>query len=789
MTEELRLGIYICHCGLNIAAVLDPEALEAQGKKLPGVVVCRHHLYTCSEAGQLEIKQDIHKHKLNRLLVAACSPKLHEATFRRLLVESGLNPYLLEMVNIREQCSWVHAQEPQAAQIKALELINMGLAKVRFAQPLPARQVPVTRQALVIGGGPAGLRAALDIAGTGFPVVLVERGPILGGMANNLYRTFPQGETALSLINPLMAAVMFHPGIRVLTASEVTEVSGYVGNFQVTVRRAPEMVTAGCDLCGQCAQVCPQVLPREMEEGLSPQKAIYLPSPRAFPARYAVDREHCDGCGRCVPACPQQALDLAAAATCETLSVGAMVVATGFLPFEPQGSRYESWAALHNVLTTVALERLLDPYGPTAGKLLLSGAGIEPQDLAFVLCVGSREEEGNRYCSRVCCPTALKQALELKARFPEARVRIYYRDVRTTKKDWEELYTRAREGGILFIRGEVTGISQDADGRLVLRAKNELMGVECEDRLDLVVLAVGMTPGNGLSLKEVLRLPTGNDGFFLEAHSKLRPLETVLDGVFLAGACQGPKGLAETLAQASGAAAKVLGLFAHEAITLDSVICTVDQEKCVGCGTCLQECSYQAVELVECGQGRPHHQGKEKKARIIEAACKGCGACAGACPSGAIIARGFTDEMIFHQIDAALAAEPEKKILVFCCNWCSYAGADFAGVSRLQYSPAIRIIRTMCAGRLHPKFILRAFELGVSQVLVSGCHPPGDCHYLSGNLKAQARIDKLKPKLAKKGIDPDRLRLEWISATEGRAFQRVVQEMAAQLPGAEKGKG
>ena len=781
MTEELRLGIYICHCGLNIAGVLDPEALAAQAKKLPGVAACRHHLYTCSEAGQLEIKKDIQKYKLNRLLVAACSPKLHEVTFRRLLKESGLNPYLLEMVNIREQCSWVHAQEPEAAQAKALELINMGLAKVQFAQPLPARLVPVTRQALVIGGGPAGLRAALDIADAGFPVVLVERSPILGGMANKLHRTFPQGETALSLINPLMAAVTLHPGIRVLTDCEVTAVSGYVGNFQVTVRRAPEMVTDDCDLCGACVQVCPQEVPGEMEEGLSSRKAIYLPSTKAFPARYVVDREHCDNCGLCVPACPRQAIDLAAQETQETLSVGAMVVATGFRTFETRGSRYEAWAALDHVLTSVALERLLDPYGPTSGKLLIAGAEMAPQDVAFVLCVGSREEEGNRYCSRVCCPTALKQALELKARFPEARVRIYYRDVRTTKKDWEELYSKAREAGILMIRGEVTAISQDADGRVLLTAKNELMGVDSEDRLDLVVLAVGMVPGDGLSLKEALKLPTGNDGFFLEAHSKLRPLETVLDGVFLAGACQGPKDLAETLAQASGAAAKVLGLFAHEALTLDSIICTVDAEKCVGCGTCLKECCYQAVEMVG--------KGKEKKARIIEAACKGCGSCAGACPSGAIINRGFTDEMIFGQIDVALASEPEKKVLVFCCNWCSYAGADFAGVSRMQYSPAVRIIRTMCAGRIHPKFILKAFELGASQVLVSGCHPPGDCHYICGNLRAEARIDKLKPKLEKKGIDPARLRLEWVSATEGQTFQRVVQEMAGQLPGAGEEKG
>ena len=508
--------------------------------------------------------------------------------------------------------------------------------------------------------------------------------------------------------------------------------------------------------------------------GLSPRAAIYRPSPTAFPARYVVDAALCDRCGLCVPACPRQAITLEAEGEIEhTLKVGSIVVATGFAPFDPAGSRYAAWAALPQVITTVDLERLLAPQGPTGGRVLTPDAAAEPRDIAFVLCVGSREEEGNRYCSRVCCPTALKQALELKARLPQARIRIYYRDIRTVKKRVGGPLHPGPGGGHRLHAGPGKGYPARPGGQVVIEADQELGQWASADRVDLAVLAVGMTPGDSAALREVLKLPVGPDGFFMEAHPKLRPLETVLDGIYLAGACQGPKDLAESITQGSGAAGKILALMAHDTITLDGLICAVDPEKCIGCESCYQECPFQAVEMVG--------KGKARKARIIEAACKGCGVCAGACPSGAVIARGFTDEMILAQIDEALAADPQEKILAFCCNWCSYAGADFAGVSRLQYPPAVRIIRTMCAGRVHPKFIRHAFARGAGQVLVSGCHPPGDCHYVSGNLRAQARIEKLRPKLAKEGIDPARLRLEWISATEGKNFQQVIQEMAEKM--------
>ncbi len=775
MTEEIRIGLYICHCGLNIAGVISPETLVSQAQQLPDVAVCRHHLYTCSEAGQKEIQKDIEYFGINRVVIAACSPKLHELTFRRLLIESGLNPYLLEIVNIREHCTWVHTGEPDAALSKALELIRMGLAKARLAQPLADRQVPVTRRALVIGGGPAGLRAALDIADAGYPVTLVEREPVLGGMANRLHRTFPHGQTALALINPLMAAVVLHPGIQVLTGSEITEVTGHLGSYQATVRQKIFAVNENCDLCGLCASACPIQVPDERQAGLVARAAVYLPSPTAFPARYVIDLMHCDRCGQCIPACPQDAIDLDFQEVEHHLTVGAMVVATGFIPFDPSGSRYEPWTRLPGVITTLALERLLALDGPTQGRVLLPGEEQAPQDIAFILCVGSREEDGNRYCSRICCPTALKQALELKARLPEARIRIYYRDIRTIKKDWEALYNAAREAGILFLRGAVEDVQAAGEGRLLIKAHNELFQAPSEDLVDLAILAVGMTPGNGAPLKEVLKLPVGPDSFFLEAHPKLKPLETVLDGIYLAGACQGPKDLTESLNQASGAAAKILSLFAHDAITLEGLISQVDEELCLGCGICAEECPFQAIAMVG-----PE---EEQKARVITAACKGCGVCAGACPSGAITSLGFTDDMLLAQIDEALAADPGGKILAFCCHWCSYAGADFAGVSRLQYPPAVRIIRTMCTGRVHPRFILHAFDRGAGRVLVSGCHPPGDCHYVSGNLRAQERVERLKGKLAKKGIDPDRVRLAWISATEGKIFQKVIREMAAGLEG------
>ncbi|MFP3870230.1 MAG: hydrogenase iron-sulfur subunit [Syntrophobacteria bacterium] len=767
--ESVRVGVYVCHCGHNIAGVLDVAAVRDYAAQLPHVQVARDNVFCCAEPGQLEIQEDIKEFGLNRIVVAACSPRLHEPTFRRTIKDAGLNHYLLEMVNIREQCSWVHAQDPKAATEKAKDLVAMGVAKASLVFPLSDRQVPMINRALVIGGGLAGMQAALDIADAGHPVCLVERSPFLGGTVSTYWRTFPQGDIARCLIAPMMSRVLHHPLIEMRAGSEVTHVDGYIGNFTVQVRSDPRYVDSQCDLCGRCVEVC------EVDRSGGEQRAIYIPDPWCAPPLYAIDHEVCTRCESCVAVCPQKAIDLHMQGEEATLEVGSIVVATGFQPYEPGNDGHYPYYRYANVVTSVELERMLHPQGPTGGKVLRPSDGEFARRVAFLQCVGSREEEGNRYCSRVCCMVSLKQAQALASE-PERELTIYYRDMRPMKKFYEDLYGAVRDLGVLFYRGEIQEVEELADQSLRIQGENELLQARTVQEVDLLVLAVGLEPNAAAQpLRDIVKLTVGDDGFFLEAHPKLRPLETVQDGIFLAGTCQGPKDISETVAHASGAAAKANTLLAHETIVLDGLIAEIDMEHCVGCLRCVEQCPFQAVTAVEV-------EGEEKpKAEVVTAACKGCGVCAGVCPTGAAELLGFTEDQILAQIRAALQDRPGEKILAFACNWCSYAGADFAGVSRLGYPASVRIIRVPCSGRVSERLIREALRLGAGKVLVSGCHPPGDCHYVSGNLRAAERVEKLRRKLAKKGVDPKRLHLEWFSATEGSKFQQVIKNLTEEL--------
>ncbi|MBW1980809.1 MAG: hydrogenase iron-sulfur subunit [Deltaproteobacteria bacterium] len=764
-----RIGVYVCHCGHNIAGAVDVAAVREFAAGLKNVHVARDHVFCCAEPGQLEIQDDIRQHGLNRIVVAACSPRLHEPTFRRTIKEAGLNPYLLEMANIREHCSWVHFFQGQQATAKAKDLVAMAVARVTMIFPLTDRRVPVLKRALVVGGGPAGLQAALDLADTGYPVLLVERSPFLGGMLNDYWRIFPQGEMATCLITPLKSRVLFHPLVEVATSSEVVSVSGHIGNYQVEIHTEPRYVDSSCDLCGKCSEVC------TTQRDKGGDKAIYLPNRLASPPLYAIDGQACSRCGDCVEACPRGAIDLQMKPIDKRMEVGTIILATGFQPYDPLKTDRYPYAGLPNVVTSVELERMLDPEGSTGGCLRRPSDGKPVERVAFLQCVGSREQDGNRYCSRVCCMVTLKQAHILKAE-RQVDVTVYYSDIRALKKTYEDLYAAVRSSGVLFYRGRIDRVVSPSNGALQLHGYNELLQTATLQEVDLLVLALGMEAnGNAGPLKEVLKLSVGDDGFFLEAHPKLRPLETALDGIFLAGTCQGPKDISETIAHASGAAAKAGTLLAHEQITLDGIIARIDLDECVGCQKCVQKCPFHAVHLVEV-EG-------EKKAAVIAAACKGCGVCAGECPTGAAQLLGYTDEQLVAQVQAALREEADRKVVVFACNWCSYAGADFAGVSRLQYPENVRIIRVPCSGRVSERLIMEALRLGAASVLVSGCHPPGDCHYISGNLRALARVQRLRSKLPKKNIDPQRLQLEWISATEGNKFQAVVERLCQQARG------
>ncbi|MFH2011251.1 MAG: hydrogenase iron-sulfur subunit [Pseudomonadota bacterium] len=774
MGEETRIGVYVCHCGKNISAVVDTSAVADFASSLDNVVVARENSYCCAETGQAQIINDIKEHNLNRVVVASCSPKLHEPTFRRTVSEAGLNPYLMEMVNIREHCSWVHMREPDAATKKAMDLVKMGVAKAGLLKPLTDREVSTTKTSLVIGGGVAGLQAAIDIANAGHHVYLVEKSPTLGGKVAQLSGVSSDHQSPGCLLTPMMTEAIIHPNIDVFTNAEVKSVDGYIGNFKVKIIKHPRYVNENCNLCGECSSVCPVEVKDEFNAGMSSRKAIYLPFEQATPSRYVIDMEQCTRCGLCVESCPVNAIDLEVKEEELELDIGSIVVATGFESFNPQDKTKYSYSQFKNVITSLQLERMLDPEGPTEGKLIRPSDGKKPTKIAFIQCVGSRDEEGNQYCSKICCMSTVKQAKILKNLYPEIDITVYYRDIRLPRKELEHLYREVKEAGVLFVRGDIQEVSETEDNNLLINVHSETLNRTISRDMEMVILAVGLEPCiDGNLIKEIVKVPTSPDGFFMEAHPKLKPIDTVIDGVYLAGACLGPKDIAESIAQASGTAAKVCGLFSKDRLKLDGIISKVDPDVCNGCGICIKQCPFQAIIEEKVGE--------EKKAKVVEAACKGCGVCAGACPTSAIEAFSFTTEQIHAQIGAALEENPGEKIIAFCCNWCSYAGADFAGVSRLQYPSNVRIIRTMCSGRLSKDIILYAFEKGAGMVLVSGCHPPGDCHYVSGNYRCEERVNSLMKALPKKGIDPKRLRLEWVSAAEGVVFQRIVKEMAEQL--------
>jgi len=646
-----KIGVYICHCGVNISHTVDIQEIREFAAGLPHVKVAENYMYMCSEPGQELIRKDIRGKGLNRVVVVACSPRMHEPTFRNTLKSAGLNPYCLEIANIREQCAWVH-KDREKATAKAKSLIAAAVSKVALVTPLEEHEVGVTPAAMVIGGGIAGIQAALDIADSGFKTYLVEKEPSIGGHMMQLDKTFPTLDCSACILTPKMADIKNHPNIELLAYSEVVDVKGFVGNFKVTVKKKPRYIDETlCNACGTCAEYCSIAIIDHFNEGLGKLKALHIPFPQAIPAAYVVSPQECrylkeNTCRQCEQVCRElNAINLDMSEEMIELDVGTIVTATGFELFDPDRKPELGYSKYDNVITGMEFERIVSASGPNQGELLINDK--KPEEVVFIQCVGSRDKSvGNEHCSRVCCMYTAKHAHLVREKLPDAKVTIFYIDVRAFGKGYEEFYDRVKGEGVYYRRGNVSEIYKKGE-KLIVRAEDTIQGKPMEVPADLVVLAVGMEAGkDARELGKLLKISNSPDSFFLEAHPKLRPVDTGSDGVFLAGCCQGPKDIPDTVAQAGAAAAKAIIPLAQGKVKTETMVARVTPESCRACGYCVDACPYDAVTLKE----KEINRRKKTVAEVNEVLCKSCGACTAVCLSGAIQQSGFTDEQLLAVI-------------------------------------------------------------------------------------------------------------------------------------------
>lgn len=567
-----------------------------------------------------------------------------------------------------------------------------------------------------------------------------------------------------------------HPNITLLTCAEVESVSGYIGNFKVKVRKKAKYVDESvCNACEECIKVCPVVVPDEFQMGFSSRKAIYIPFPQAVPSSYLIDMDACLGnfpiaCGKCEEVCDQKAIDYDMKDEIIELDIGTIVVSPGIEMYDPTEHDEYGYTKYENVLTSMEFERLMSPTGSTAGNIIRPSDKKMPRSVGFIQCVGSRaKQKGKPYCSNVCCMNTIKETLLLAEYSPDIKSKVFYMDMRTFGKGFEDFLKRSKEHGAIYIRGIPGQIEEDPKSKnLILTIEDTSSGKIEKHEVDMVVLATGILPReDSEKVRKELTLTTTSDGFLMEQHAKLKPVEAPTAGVFLAGCAESPKDVRESIQQAGAAAAKAQILMGQGKVKVEAITASVDEEKCTICGICAKVCPYSAISI---------DVKNRIPAKVMEAACHGCGACSAECPFDAIVMKHFTDDQILSMVDQYLEKNPQDKIMVFACNWCSYAGADFAGISRLQYPDSVRIIRTMCSGRVDEKFVMRAFEQGAPIVLVSGCHY-ADCKYINANRSCQLRVEKMWDKLERLGIRPERLQLEWIAASEGTRFARVMKEL------------
>ncbi|MGM0424432.1 MAG: 4Fe-4S binding protein [Thermodesulfobacteriota bacterium] len=657
----MRIGVFVCHCGSNIADNVDVAQAAQDSLLYPDVTFATDTMYACSEAGQSGIEQAVQEHSLDGVVVAACTPRMHEPTFRRAVERAGLNRYMFEMVNIREHASWISKDKDKNTH-KAKELIWMAVEKLRQNMALTPKYFEINKRVLIIGAGIAGIQAALDCAEGGLEVLLLEKESSIGGKMAKLDKTFPTVDCSSCILSPKMVDVSLHPNITLYAYSELEQLTGYVGNYQATIRRKATYVDWDkCTGCGLCMEKCPSKKAKDhFNEDLFKTTAINIPFPQAIPKRAKIDADYCfklqkGKCGNCAEVCPTQAIDFEMQDELLTTEVGAVITATGFDLFDHSkygeygGGRYK------DVITSMQYERLLNASGPTAGHIQRPSDGKEPRKIVFVQCVGSRDKSVDRpYCSGFCCMYTAKQAILTKDHLPESESFVFYMDIRAPGKQYDEFTRRAiEEYGTRYVRGRVAQIYPYGES-LMVRGVDTLMGCQVEVEADLVVLAVGAECSREApALAEKLRISADQYGFFMESHPKLRPVETNTAGIFLAGACQGPKDIPSSVGQGSAAAAKILALFSKDMLESDPQVAQVNLQRCIGCGKCIRVCPFGAIQEIQ-------DRAKQPKAEVIETVCQGCGLCGVTCPQSAIQLSHFTDNQILAEVNALCQPRTEE---------------------------------------------------------------------------------------------------------------------------------
>jgi len=758
MSDE-KIGVWVCECGGNIGDVVETQEVADAVKDDAAYVKVERYL--CSKPSVDSIKQAVEEQGLDRVVLACCTPKMHRTTFLSNLEEKGVNPAFLEIVNIREQCSWVHKDDHEGATRKALDLVRGAIARAKESVPLESKSMEVVPETLVIGGGVTGITTSLRLSEYGMKVHLVEKRPSIGGHMIQFPKVFPTLDCSQCILTPKMAEVSQSRNIDLYTYSEVKEITGVPGDFKVKLWVKPRGVDPEkCIGCGACNRVCPGKAPDEYNEGLSERKAIYRPFPQAVPSIYTIDYDACIRCGACEKACPADAIDLDNPGQTIDLNVGAIVLATGYELYDLSGLPQYGYGVYPNVVTSLEMERILDVNGPTGSQLIVPETGREVKSVAYVLCAGSRDTEvGRPYCSRVCCLYSLKQAQLLRERGVD--VWIHYIDIRAPGRRYEEFYMATQEKGAMFVKGKVTEIAPEGD-QVLVRSEDMMLNSMVENPVDLVVLTPPIvTTEETLRLAESLRVPVDEDQFVLERHPKLDPMSTKRDGIYAAGMVIGPKDIQSSTAEAEGAAMKVVNFLSGDRVIEPNRAYLSNPEACTGCEECVEVCPENAISMDD---GKPV---------INEIMCSGCGACIPACPEDALDQQGLSDAQLKANIRGALdQSEAELKIMAFVEQELAYTAVDLAGLARLTYPSSVRIIPLPSLARLKKEHILYAFAHGADGVLMLEA-PEHEGPYGHAHVISEERIDEYRWDVEDDDVDSSRIWFSRAYVPDWRKLERV----------------